>query len=182
MSNQTYIQDYYGRKNVINTDTHNKTTIFIIDDNKLYLNILKGTLKRRGYSVMAFTTGEEALQYISLKPEVIVIDYHLDGINPYAEKGDKISKEMIKESPKSQVIMMSSDKRFRLISKLNLTKKILYKDSNIITKIESNIVLLLSKAHILKTERTSLFLSNLIKIFILATVSFILIYNLIIHL
>ena len=130
----------------------------------------------------AFTTGEEALQYISLKPEVIVMDYHLDGVNPYAKKGDKISKEIKKESPTTQVIMMSSDERFRLFSKLNITRKILYKDSNIITKIHSSIVLLLSKSHFLKTEKSSLFLANIIKVLILTTISIILIYNFIVHL
>ena len=181
MNNQTFIQDYYGKTNVINSRECEKNTIFIIDDNKIYLRILQGTLKRRGYKVLAFTTGEEALQYMDLKPKVIVMDYHLDGVNPYAKKGDKISKEIKKKHPNSQIIMMSSDQKFQLISRLNITRKILYKDSNVITKIETNIVLLLSKAQTLKTERSSLFFTNIIKLLILVTVSTIILYNLVIQ-
>ena len=51
MYNYSLIQDYHGKTNIINTKNHEKPTIFIVDDNKIYLKILEGTLKRKGSSL-----------------------------------------------------------------------------------------------------------------------------------
>jgi CheY-like chemotaxis protein len=160
MTNQIFIQDYYGKTNVFRKNIENKETIFIIDDNKVYLSLLKKTLKKRGYKVLGFTSGEEAIKYLEAKPAIIIMDYHLDGANPYAKKGDEISFEIKTKLPETEIILMSSDKKFEFISRVNFSKHILYKDSHIITKIQSNIALLLSKIYRRRIENSRIEKSN----------------------
>ncbi len=151
MKNSIIIQDYYGRKNVINTTKSQSKTIFIIDDSIVYRKILKGTLSRKGYNVQAFSTGEEALRFASMKPDVIVIDYHLNSLNKYAQRGDLIASQFKQKSPESEIILISSDINFHLISKLNISRNVIYKDSGAFPKIQTNIVILLSQLNLKKS-------------------------------
>ena len=139
MKPQTIIQDYYGGSNFIERNQEKEITIFIVDDNKVYLSLLKNSLKRKNFSVLTFTTGEECLDYLELKPELIILDYHLDGVNPYAKKGDKIS-ELIKEQlPDTEIILMSSDKKFKFISSINFSRKVIFKDGEAVPKMKNNV-------------------------------------------
>jgi DNA-binding NtrC family response regulator len=70
MKKSIIIQDYYGRKNIINNSKIQSKTIFIIDDSKL----LEGTLSRKDYSVQTFSTGEEVLRFVSMKPDITLIE------------------------------------------------------------------------------------------------------------
>ena len=147
MIDSIIIQDYYGRKNIINATKSQSNRIFIIDDSKFYRRILEGSLSRKGYNVQTFSTGEEALLYISMKPDIIIIDYHLNSLNKYAQNGALIATLFKQKLPETEVILISSDNNFQLISKLNITRNVIYKDSNAFPKIQTNIIMLLSKLH-----------------------------------
>ena len=50
--------------------------IFIVDDDKVILNLLEYTFKsREGYEVKTFYSGEECLNNIQLNPDLIVLDH-----------------------------------------------------------------------------------------------------------
>lgn len=56
--------------------------IFIVDDDKVILNLLEYTFKsREGYEVKTFYSGEECLKNLDLNPDLIVLDhkFHLQG-------------------------------------------------------------------------------------------------------
>jgi len=63
---------------------------------------------------------------------LIILDYHLDGINPGVMKGNQIAEIIEKDCPSSEIIIVSSDKKFKLLSELHLSqsKKLIYKDDN----------------------------------------------------
>lgn len=86
-----------------------KIKIFLVDDDAVFLKSLEiDFLQQAGFGVETFSTGELCLANLSNNPDVIILDYHLDGINKNAMNGietlDKI-KEILPDTP---VIMLSS--------------------------------------------------------------------------
>ncbi len=147
MKTQTIIQDYYGALSYINQNNDKELIIFIIDDNPIYRQLMKQTLDSPCFSVLTFSTGEEGLDYLHLNPDIILLDYHLDGINPNAQKGDTIYRLIKEVCPKTEVFIISSDEKFKWFSDLNLKQKnkLVYKDSFIYRKIKTNVIAYLGK-------------------------------------
>lgn len=179
MNTPTIVQDYYGTSNFIEKNLDKDITIFIVDDNKVYLNLLKNSLKRKNFSVFAFTTGEECLDYLELKPELVILDYHLDGVNPYAMKGDKIS-EIIKEKlPETEIILMSSDKKFKFISSINFSKKMMFKDDKVLPKIQQNVSSVIEHAKEINNSKskTNVYLITILILISIVSALFYYLYN-----
>jgi len=93
----------------------NKTHLFLVDDDKLFLKALEIEFLQLGdFEIETFATGELCLENIGHKPDVIILDYQLDGITKDAMNGittlDKI-KEFDSEIP---VIMLSSQDKIEV--------------------------------------------------------------------
>jgi two-component system OmpR family response regulator len=89
--------------------TPDKIKLFLVDDDELYLKLLEiEFMENADITVETFATGELCLKSLSNKPDVIILDYHLDGIDKDAMNGlDTLDK--IKEfDPGIPVIMLSS--------------------------------------------------------------------------
>jgi two-component system, OmpR family, response regulator len=87
----------------------NKIKLFLVDDDAVFLKALEIEFLHHGdFQIVTFPTGELCVENLAQKPDVIVLDYHLDGIVKNAMNGiqtlDKI-KEFDSEMP---VIMLSS--------------------------------------------------------------------------
>lgn len=87
----------------------NKIKLFLVDDDTVFLKSLEiEFLQHADFDIETFPTGEKCIENLSKKPDVIILDYHLDGIEKSAINGietlDKI-KEFNSEIP---VIMLSS--------------------------------------------------------------------------
>jgi len=83
--------------------------LFLVDDDALLLKSLEiEFLDHADFEIRTFATGELCVKALSQNPDVIILDYHLDGIDKNAMNGlqtlDKI-KEINEEIP---VIMLSS--------------------------------------------------------------------------
>lgn len=139
MKTHAIIQDYYGATNFIELNKDREITIFIVDDNKVYLKLLKHSLKRKNFTILTFTTGEECLNYLELEPDLVILDYHLDGVNPYAQKGDKISELITQKLPDTETILISSDEKFHFISNINFSNKVLFKDMSALKKLKNSV-------------------------------------------
>ncbi len=62
--------------------TNKKIKIFIVDDDILYLRLLEIQFLESGdFEILAYNSGELCMANLYLKPNLIVLDYHLDGIN-----------------------------------------------------------------------------------------------------
>lgn len=56
--------------------------VFFVDDDKLILNLLEYTFKSRdGIQVKTFFSGEECLDHMKLKPDLVVVDHMFMGTN-----------------------------------------------------------------------------------------------------
>lgn len=175
MKTQTIIQDYYGASSFIQENNHKELVIFIVDDNKIYRRLMKRTINRPNFSVLTFSTGEECLKYMHLNPDLVLLDYHLDGVNPYAKKGDVIYPLIKEKSPDTKIIMISSDEKFRLISDLNLKQKsnLVFKDDKVYRKIKNNVLSFVTE----KEKKKSFHNFKNISIIIIS-IAFIIIYTL----
>ena len=61
---------------------NNFPLIFVIEDNELFLKMIEEHLKLNNLSnIKSFTNGEDCLQYLYYKPDIIILDYELTDIN-----------------------------------------------------------------------------------------------------
>jgi len=86
-----------------------KIKLFLVDDDALYLKLLEiELLEHADFIIETFATGELCIANLSHDPDVIILDYRLDGIDKTAMNGidtlDKI-KAFNKDIP---VVMLSS--------------------------------------------------------------------------
>jgi DNA-binding NtrC family response regulator len=86
-----------------------KIKIFLVDDDKLYLKLLEVELLDQGdFDVATYSTGELCLKNIAHSPDVIVLDYYLDGIDKTAMNGIETLDKIKAVDPEIAVIMLSS--------------------------------------------------------------------------
>jgi len=90
-------------------NNENKIKLFLVDDDALFLKSLEIEFLLHGdFIVETFTTGESAIANLSHKPDVVILDYFLEGTDSYAMNGldalDNI-KDFDQDIP---VVMLSS--------------------------------------------------------------------------
>lgn len=99
-------------------ETSNKTKIFLVDDDAVYLKSLEILfLETNNFEVFTFETGELCIANLSIMPDVVVLDYHLDGINTYAMNGLKTLDEIKKFNVEIPVIMLSCQDKIEVAVK-----------------------------------------------------------------
>ncbi len=85
-----------------------KTTIFIVDDDPMHADMLKEHLaKMSNFNLVVFSTGEDALKNMHLKPNIIFLDFYLNSVVKEAQDGLEILQEIKKLSPETDVVMLS---------------------------------------------------------------------------
>jgi two-component system OmpR family response regulator len=92
----------------------NKINIFIVEDNAIFRMTLKAdieiTFANKPIIVTLFETGETCMEkFKEIKPQIVILDYHLNGSNPNAADGIKILDLIKRENPETNVIMLTSD-------------------------------------------------------------------------
>ncbi|WP_395053187.1 response regulator [Flavobacterium sp.] len=100
-----------------------KIKLFLVDDDALFLKSLEiEFLDHADFEIKTFSSGELCLTSINENPDVVILDYHLDGITKGAINGletlDKI-KEFNEEIP---VIMLSSQDKIEVAVECMLHK------------------------------------------------------------
>lgn len=87
----------------------NKIKIFLVDDDALYLKSLEiEFLAHADFVIETYATGELCLKNLSHNPDVIVLDYYLDGIDATAMNGLETLDKIKAKNPDIPVIMLSS--------------------------------------------------------------------------
>ncbi len=85
-----------------------KRYIFLVDDEPIQNEMLKDYLSERFlYDVKIYDNGEAALQQMSLNPEIVVLDYHLNAQDRSAKNGVEVLKQIKDKYPDTQVIILS---------------------------------------------------------------------------
>jgi two-component system NtrC family response regulator len=77
--------------------------IFVVDDDKAFNALISQYLLTIGFKkVKSFFSGEDAVKAIDLKPDIVMQDYDLPGIN-----GVNVLEEFKKKNPQSEFIFLS---------------------------------------------------------------------------
>src|SRR6185295_18112880 len=86
-----------------------KIKLFLVDDDAVFLKSLEiEFLQHADFVIETFATGELCIQNISNNPDVIILDYHLDGIDKNAMNGMDTLDKIKAINPDIPVVMLSS--------------------------------------------------------------------------
>ena len=87
----------------------NKIKLFLVDDDALFLKLSEiELLEHADFDIETYPTGEACLQNLSHNPDVIILDYHLDGIDKNAMNGIETLDKIKSFNSDIPVIMLSS--------------------------------------------------------------------------
>ena len=116
-----------------------KKKIFIVEDEELFANLLRDYLMRKtGHDVYLFTTGEDCLQEMHLKPDVIILDYYLDSKKKDAADGLEILRKLRSDGSKAHIIILSGQSGFGVAmqSRFDGAQQYVIKDDMAFSRIE----------------------------------------------
>lgn len=87
----------------------NKIKIFLVDDDAVFLKLLEiEFLENADFEIVTFHNGENCIANLALNPDVIILDYHLDGIDKSAMNGLSTMDLIKEQKPDIPVIILSS--------------------------------------------------------------------------
>jgi two-component system OmpR family response regulator len=87
----------------------NKIKLFLVDDDAVFLKSLEiQFLDHADFEIETFATGEICIANISKKPDVVILDFHLNGIDKTAINGLQTLDEIKKIDADIPVIILSS--------------------------------------------------------------------------
>lgn len=86
-----------------------KIKLFLVDDDALFLKSLEiDFMQHADFEIETFATGELCIENLSHDPDVIILDYHLDGVDRDAINGIDTLDQIKAFNPEIPVIMLSS--------------------------------------------------------------------------
>ncbi len=89
--------------------------IFLVDDDYLYLKLLEiEFLEQANFEIHAYTSGEDCIRNLNKKPDLIILDYHLDGINKQALTGIQALDEIKKLDADIPIVIFSSQDKIEV--------------------------------------------------------------------
>lgn len=81
------------------------STILLVEDNPVYLNLLRKELEKLGYTdIVAFETAREAMEDLKTRPDIAFLDYWLEG----NKTGLDVMKKLKKKYPYTQIIFLTA--------------------------------------------------------------------------
>lgn len=101
--------------------TQNKISVFLVDDNQMFLKALELSLNeyyKSEIKIDFFYTGEECLKAILKSPktavDTVILDYHLNTEVQNAMNGIDVLKKIMEINPAINVIMLSSEDKIKI--------------------------------------------------------------------
>lgn len=93
----------------------NKIKLFLVDDDALFLKNLEiEFMGSADFEIKTFPLGELCISNLSDNPDVIILDYHLDGINKGAMTGLETMDKIKAINPDIPVVMLSSQDKIEV--------------------------------------------------------------------
>lgn len=93
----------------------NKIKLFLVDDDAMFLKSLEIEFFDKGdFEIETFISGELCIANLSKNPDIIILDYHLDGINPDAMNGLDTLKQIKDTNKDIPVIILSSQDKIEV--------------------------------------------------------------------
>ncbi len=92
-----------------------KISVFLVDDDPLYLRLLEiQFLEHGGFEIESFSSGEECLENLSQKPDLIILDYMLSSVNKDAKNGIEILDKIKEFNDHIPVVILSSQDKIEV--------------------------------------------------------------------
>ncbi|MFZ4548990.1 MAG: response regulator [Bacteroidales bacterium] len=92
-----------------------KIKLFLVDDDALYLKLLQiELLEHADFDIETYSTGEHCIANLFKQPDVIILDYHLDGIDKTAMNGIDTLDKIKAFNPEIAVVMLSSQDKIEV--------------------------------------------------------------------
>jgi two-component system OmpR family response regulator len=92
-----------------------KIKLFLVDDDALFLRSLEiEFLQHADFTIETYATGELCIGSLSNTPDVIILDYHLDGIDTHAMNGMDTLDRIKAYDPDIPVVMLSSQDKIEV--------------------------------------------------------------------
>jgi two-component system, OmpR family, response regulator len=96
-------------------NTENKVKIFLVDDDSMYLKLLEIEFQQyKNFTIETYPTGEQCIKNLSHKPDLIILDYHLNGIDKNAMNGIETLDKIKARNPGIHVVMLSSQDKIEV--------------------------------------------------------------------
>lgn len=93
----------------------NKVKLFLVDDDVVFLKSLEiDFLQHADISIETFATGELCLAQLAQNPDIIILDYYLDGIVKTAMNGIETLDKIKAINPNIPVIMLSAQDKIEV--------------------------------------------------------------------
>jgi two-component system OmpR family response regulator len=93
----------------------NKIKLFLVDDDAVFLKSLEiEFLHNEDFDIETFATGELCIDNLHKNPEIIILDFQLDGIVKTAMDGIKTLDKIKSSNPEIPVIMLSSQDKIEV--------------------------------------------------------------------
>ncbi len=93
----------------------NLIKIFLVDDDAVFLKLLSIEFRAiPRFEIETFSTGELCIARLSEQPQVVILDYHLDGIVEHAMNGIETLDKIKSFNPEIPVIMLSSQDKIEV--------------------------------------------------------------------
>ncbi|MCB0429233.1 MAG: response regulator [Flavobacteriales bacterium] len=117
-------QPYLGE---LTWDSDAQYRIFIVEDSSSARTLLAHYLQRLPrcqdlqkpkIEIYSFESGEECLQHLGLKPDIVILDYFLNDQNQEAMDGLALLRTIRRTLPSTDVIMMSSQQEVMIVAEL----------------------------------------------------------------
>ena len=89
--------------------TENQITLFLVDDDALFLKSLEiEFLQHANFTIETFSSGESCVAGLASRPDIIILDYMLDGIDKNAMNGIETLDKVMAFNPDIPVVMLSA--------------------------------------------------------------------------
>jgi two-component system, OmpR family, response regulator len=95
--------------------TDKNMKVFIVDDDQVQSEMLADHMsKYKMFNFLKYPTGEVCLQELDKNPDIIILDYYLDGKDKDAMDGIDVLKEIKKKNPNAEVVMLSGQEKIEV--------------------------------------------------------------------
>ena len=89
--------------------TTEKIKLFLVDDDAVYLKLMEIEFLQHGdFDIETYPTGEICLENLSQNPDVIILDFYLNGVDKNAMNGLDTLDKIKAANPNIPVVMLSS--------------------------------------------------------------------------
>ena len=94
----------------------NRKTIFIVEDQEMYANIIKVSIENKNTEVHIYSTGEECVANLNMDPDVIIMDYQLDDGSNTRMNGIDTLARIKQHAPNTEVVMLSGHDDVKVVT------------------------------------------------------------------